>query len=225
MQKSYISLFSICSLFFSHTYVWEPKFCLLLHPKLQKTLSYKVRPARGSSISHSSLSTPVLFLCLQEVSVATQALSSPVVLMCVIKVQEFMRQTRCMSQEGRKAHERILLSVGHGGSSCLASHPAPDRFALATGALSDGHVQRPWSPCGLHSHSRLNEPWESLLWSMFATVPLGPSANIKSPGSDLFFSRLSLKVTNVDNCNVAWPQGSFVGLPGPTNTPFMWPCC
>lgn len=136
----------------------NPNSVSFLIPNSKKSLSCKLRPARGFSISRPSLSTPVLFLCLQGVSVATQALFSPVILMCIMKVQELMRQNRCMSQEGRKAHESILLSVGQGGSSCLASHPAPGSFALATGALSSGHVRRPWSPCGLHSHSRLNEP-------------------------------------------------------------------
>lgn len=61
-------------------------------PNSKKSLSYKLMPARGSFVSHPSLSTPVLFLCLQGVSVATQALSSPVILMCIMKVQELMRQ-------------------------------------------------------------------------------------------------------------------------------------
>lgn len=55
----------------------------LFIPKSKRVLSYKLKPGKPSSVSHPSLSTPVLFLCsvavcLHEVS---QALSSPTVLM------------------------------------------------------------------------------------------------------------------------------------------------
>ena len=69
----------------------NPNCLSLLSPNTNKTLSYELRPGRGCSFSHPSVSIPVVLLCDQEVSLATQVLSSPVVLMYITKFQETMK--------------------------------------------------------------------------------------------------------------------------------------
>lgn len=99
-----------------------PSSCSFFIPNAKRALSYRLRSGRLSYISHSSpFSTPILFLCpvvvcLQVAALATQAFSSLMILTCIVKVQELMRQNRMffLSQQGRKAHEGILLTVGQG---------------------------------------------------------------------------------------------------------------
>ena len=113
-QRSYISLFSISPFSFSHSYAQAPKSSLPPQPKHQENLVLGTQSWKGLFF----LSPLCFHTCSLSVLSGSLSSYSSSLLTCCPDVYYKVSG----DDEGTMAQQRILLSVGQGGTSCLASH-------------------------------------------------------------------------------------------------------